>query len=409
MLDKVSRFSKGRAKWLGAAAVAALIAGGAVESGMVAPTPARAELRSMEQPVAIPSFADVIERVKPAVVSVRVKMERVAANDEGGERRGRRGDERRQFSMPDLPDGHPLERFFREFRGEGGERGERGQRERPGPRRFGQSQGSGFFISADGYLVTNNHVVENGAEVQVVMDDGRTLDAKIVGTDPKTDLALLKVDGDDFPHVRFAPQKARVGDWVLAVGNPFGLGGTVTAGIVSAQHRDIGAGPYDDFIQIDAPVNRGNSGGPTFNLAGEVVGVNTAIFSPSGGNVGIAFAIPANTVDRVVTSLKEDGEVTRGFIGVQMQPVTKEIAEAIGLAEPKGALVAEPLKDSPAAKAGIRSGDTIVAVDGETIKEAKDLSRRIANIAPGKKVSVTLFREGKERTVTLEVARQPKA
>ncbi len=256
--------------------------------------------------------------------------------------------------------------------------------------------------------MTNNHVVDNGSEVQITMDDGHTLDAKVVGTDPKTDLALLKVEGSDFPYVRLAAQKARVGDWVLAIGNPFGLGGTVTAGIVSAQHRDIGAGPYDDFIQIDAPVNRGNSGGPTFNLAGEVVGVNTAIFSPSGGNVGIAFAIPASTVENVVASLKDNGSVTRGFIGVQMQPVTKEIAEAIGLKEPKGALVAEAMKDSPAAKAGIRTGDTIVAVDGETIKEAKDLSRKIANVAPGKSVSLTLYREGKERTVTLEVGSQPK-
>ena len=242
------------------------------------------------------------------------------------------------------------------------------------------------------------------------MDDGRTLAAKVIGTDAKTDLALLKVDeGTDFPYVKLAPQKARVGDWVLAVGNPFGLGGTVTAGIVSAQHRDIGQGPYDDFIQVDAPINRGNSGGPTFNLAGEVVGVNTAIFSPSGGNVGIAFAIPASTVQQVVTAIRENGSVTRGFIGVQMQPVTKEIAEAIGLKEPKGALVAEALKDSPAAKAGIRTGDTIVAVDGQPIKEAKDLSRTIANVAPGKTVSVTVYRDGKERSVSLEVGKQPKA
>jgi serine protease Do len=314
-----------------------------------------------------------------------------------------------QFSMPDLPPGHPLERFFKQFRDQQQDpRSDRGGR--PGPRQFGQSQGSGFFISGDGYLVTNNHVVENAAEVQVVMDDGRTLDAKVVGTDPKTDLALVKVDGgSDFAYVRLAAQKARVGDWVLAIGNPFGLGGTVTAGIVSAQHRDIGAGPYDDFIQIDAPVNRGNSGGPTFNQAGEVVGVNTAIYSPSGGNVGIAFAIPASTVGQVVASLKENGSVTRGYIGVQMQPVTKEIAEAIGLKEPKGALVADALKDSPAEKAGIRTGDTIVAVDGETIKEAKDLSRKIANVAPGKSVSVTVYRDGKERTVSLEVGKQPKA
>ena len=196
---------------------------------------------------------------------------------------------------------------------------------------------------------------------------------------------------------------------MLAVGNPFGLGGTVTAGIVSAQHRDIGQGPYDDFIQIDAPVNRGNSGGPTFNLAGEVVGVNTAIFSPSGGNVGIAFAIPSSTVEQVVTSLKENGSVTRGFIGVQMQPVTQEIAEAIGLKEPRGALVAEALKDSPADKAGIRTGDTIVAVDGQPIKEARDLSRKIANVAPGKTVNLTVYRNGQERTVAVEVGKQPRA
>ncbi len=391
----MSNATSRRTKWLAAAAVAALIAGGAVQTGFVAPNTAHAELRSLQQPIAMPSFADVIDRVKPAVVSVRVKVQQVAQRD---------GDEDGpNFSMPNVPPGSPLERFFREFRGEPGPRGQRP----PGAPR--QAQGSGFFISADGYLVTNNHVVDNGSEVQIVTDDGRTLDAKVIGTDAKTDLALLKAEGSDFPYVKLAPQKARIGDWVLAVGNPFGLGGTVTAGIVSAQNRDIGQGPYDDFLQIDAPINRGNSGGPTFNLAGEVVGVNTAIFSPSGGNVGIAFAIPASTVDQVVNSLKENGSVTRGFIGVQMQPVTKEIAEAIGLKEPKGALVAEALKDSPAAKAGIRTGDTIVAVDGEAIKEAKDLSRRIANVAPGKSVQVTLYREGKERTVSVEVAKQPKA
>jgi serine protease Do len=391
----MSNATSRRTKWLGAAAVAALIAGGAVQTGFVAPNTAHAELRSLQQPIAMPSFADVIDRVKPAVVSVRVKVQQVAQRD---------GDEDGpNFSMPNVPPGSPLERFFREFRGEPGPRGQRP----PGAPR--QAQGSGFFISADGYLVTNNHVVDNGSEVQIVTDDGRTLDAKVIGTDAKTDLALLKAEGSDFPYVKLAPQKARIGDWVLAVGNPFGLGGTVTAGIVSAQNRDIGQGPYDDFLQIDAPINRGNSGGPTFNLAGEVVGVNTAIFSPSGGNVGIAFAIPASTVDQVVASLKENGSVTRGFIGVQMQPVTKEIAEAIGLKEPKGALVAEALKDSPAAKAGIRTGDTIVAVEGEAIKEAKDLSRRIANVAPGKSVQVTLYREGKERTVSVEVAKQPKA
>ncbi|MBJ6126176.1 trypsin-like peptidase domain-containing protein [Microvirga splendida] len=398
MLDKVSTPARKRtATWLGAVAVAALIAGGAVESGLVAPNAAHAELRSMAQPVqSAPAFADVIERVKPAVVSVKVKVQNVADRDD---------DDGQQFSMPDLPPGHPMERFFRQFRdGERGDRSQRGER----PRRFGQSMGSGFFVSADGYIVTNNHVIDKGSAVEIAMDDGKTLDAKVVGTDPKTDLALLKVEGSDFPYVRLAAQKARIGDWVVAIGNPFGLGGTVTAGIVSAQHRDIGAGPYDDFIQIDASVNKGNSGGPTFNLSGEVVGVNTAIFSPSGGNVGIAFAIPASTVETVVASLKENGSVTRGFIGVQMQPVTKEIAEAIGLSEPKGALVAEAMKDSPAAKAGVKTGDTIIAVDGQPIKEAKDLSRKVANVAPGKSLSLTLWRDGKERTVTLEVASQPK-
>ena len=389
------RFNRKSARWLGAAAVAALMAGGAIEGGYLPATPARAELRSLAQPIAMPSFADIIEHVKPAVVSVRVKMEDAVARQPFGEDS--------QFQTPDLPPGHPLERFFREFREQqpGGPRS--------APRRRAQAQGSGFFISADGYVVTNNHVVENAAEVEIVTDEGRTLEAKVVGTDPKTDLAVLKVEGSDFPYVKLSPQKARIGDWVLAVGNPFGLGGTVTAGIVSAQHRDIGQGPYDDFIQIDAPVNRGNSGGPTFNLAGEVVGVNTAIFSPSGGNVGIAFAIPSSTVEQVVTSIKENGSVTRGFIGVQMQPVTKEIAEAIGLKEPRGALVAEALKDSPAQKAGLRSGDTIVGVDGQPIKEARDLSRKIANVAPGKTVNLTVYRNGQERTVSVEVGKQPRA
>lgn len=402
MLDKVSTSARKRTtKWLGAAAVAALIAGGAVQSGLVVPNTAHAELRSMSQPVqGTPSFADVIERVKPAVVSVKVKVQNVADRDDD--------EDGQQFSMPDLPPGHPMERFFRQFRDQlPGERGGRGPRQER-PRQFGQALGSGFFISADGYVVTNNHVVDNASEVEVTMDDGKTLDAKVIGTDSKTDLALLKVEGNDFPYVRLAGQKARIGDWVVAIGNPFGLGGTVTAGIVSAQHRDIGAGPYDDFIQIDASVNKGNSGGPTFNLSGEVVGVNTAIFSPSGGNVGIAFAIPASTVDQIVTSLKDKGSVTRGFIGVQMQPVTKEIAEAIGLKEAKGALVAEAMKDGPAAKAGVRTGDTIIAVDGQPINEAKDLSRKVAQVAPGKSLSLTLWREGKERTVTLEVASQPK-
>ena len=333
----------------------------------------------------LPSFADLVEKVKPAVVSVRVKTQTAATSDEP--------------SLDDIPP--QLRRFFRDQEGP--------RQGKPKPQ-VGMAQGSGFFVSQDGYVVTNNHVVENAVEVQLVTDAGKTLDAKVVGTDPRTDLALLKIkDAGDYAYVKLADGKARIGDWVLAIGNPFGLGGTVTAGIVSAQGRDIGSGPYDDFIQIDAPINRGNSGGPTFNQNGEVVGVNTAIYSPSGGNVGIAFAIPAATVKQVVESLKKDGTVARGFIGVQIQPVTTEMADAIGLKEPKGALVAEAQGNGPAAKAGIRRGDTITAVNGEAIKDARELSRKIATFAPGTKATITLFREGKSRDVTFEVGRQPAA
>ena len=262
---------------------------------------------------------------------VKAKIE-PAANDDSGQIFG-------DQDWNDLPDGHPLKRFFREFRGDnggqlrpfdrrGGEQRRFGRRDRGGPRPT--SQGSGFFISEDGYVVTNNHVVQDGTTFTVVTDDGRELDAKLIGTDPRTDLAVLKVDGGGkFTYVDFADDaKVRVGDWVVAVGNPFGLGGTVTAGIVSARGRDIGAGPYDDFIQIDAAVNRGNSGGPAFNLNGQVVGINTAIFSPGGGgNVGIAFAIPASTAREVVGDLMKDGSVERGWLGVQIQPVTPEIAD----------------------------------------------------------------------------------
>ena len=347
------------------------------------------------QQAQLPSFADVVERVKPAVVSVRVKAKVVASAD----------DESGPAGIEGLPPGHPLERFLRRF-GEEGMGQQRGQQQP----KIQLAQGSGFFISQDGYVVTNNHVVANATEVQLVTDSGKTLSAKVIGTDPRTDLALLKVnESGDYPFVQLAAAKPRIGDWVLAVGNPFGLGGTVTAGIVSAQGRDIGSGPYDDFLQIDAAVNRGNSGGPTFNQKGEVVGVNTAIYSPSGGNVGIAFAIPAATVQSVVEQLKEHGSVARGFIGVQIQPVTAEVADAIGLKDAKGALIAEAQANGPAAKAGLKRGDTIIAVNGEKIADARDLSKKIATFAPGAKTSLTIWRDGKEREVTFEVGRQPAA
>jgi serine protease Do len=319
------------------------------------------------------------------VISVRVKMERPAEA-------GPSSDE-----LP-FPPGSPFERFFKRFGmpkdGQGGHQ-------------FVTGQGSGFFITADGYVVTNNHVVQSADNVQVTTDDGKTYSAKVIGTDQRTDLALIKVDGSDFPYVKLADHTPRIGDWVLAVGNPFGLGGTVTAGIVSARGRDIGAGPYDDFIQIDAPVNKGNSGGPTFDVDGNVIGVNTAIFSPSGGSVGIAFDIPSETVKSVVAQLRDKGTVTRGWIGVQIQPVTPEIADSLGLKKASGALVSEPQANSPAAKAGIASGDVITSVDGAAVRDARELARKIGTMAPDSSVKLGLIHDGQEKTVTLTLGTLP--
>ena len=312
------------------------------------PTYAAADAAEIAQRPA--GFADLVEKVKPAVISVRVK---VKADSEMMSFDG---------DMP-FPQNSQMERFFHHFGMPDGENAPDNQVEPNG--HFVTGQGSGFFITADGYAVTNNHVVDKAKAVEITTDDGKTYDAKVVGTDPRTDLALIKVDGrSDFPYVKLAETTPRIGDWVVAVGNPFGLGGTVTAGIVSARGRDIGSGPYDDYIQIDAPVNKGNSGGPTFDMEGNVIGVNTAIFSPSGGSVGIAFDIPAETVKTVVAQLKDKGFVSRGWIGVQIQSVTSDIAEGLGLKGTEGALVAEPQADSPAAKAGIVAGDVITALNG---------------------------------------------
>ncbi|MCG6122488.1 MAG: trypsin-like peptidase domain-containing protein [Microvirga sp.] len=395
---QINQFGSIRRGLVGAAAVAALIAGAGLASGPQGSAPAYAEPLRLEQPVAIPGFADVVDRVKPAVVSVRVAVDAVRVSNDAPSPRGR--------ATPDLDPSHPLYDFFRRFE-EFGMQGPRGgaPEEPRGPRR-GASQGSGFFISGDGYVVTNNHVVGTAEEVEIVTDDGRTLAARVVGVDPRTDLAVLKVDGeDDLPYVALAEGRSRIGEWVVAIGNPFGLGGTVTAGIVSAEARDIGAGPYDEFLQIDAPINRGNSGGPTFNLSGDVVGVNTAIYSQSGGNVGIAFAIPAHVVQGVVSQLIENGEVTRGFLGVQIQPVTPEIAEAIGLDAARGALVAQPQDGGPAARAGLRSGDVIVSVDGRAIEDHRDLSRLIAGYEPGSSASVEIMRRSERQVITVEIGR----
>src|SRR5256886_2747407 len=306
-----------------------------------------------------------------------------------------------------FPPNSQMERFFRRFGMPYGEGTPDGGPRMPHKRSV-TGQGSGFFITADGYAVTNNHVVDKAQTVEITTDDGKTYSAKVIGSDPRTDIALIKVEGrNDFPCVKLADNAPRIGDWVLAVGNPFGLGGTVTAGIVSARGRDIGAGPYDDFIQIDAPVNKGNSGGPTFDVDGNVIGVNTAIFSPSGGSVGIAFAIPADTVRTVVDQLKEKGSVTRGWIGVQIQPVTAEIAESLGLKTAQGALVSEPQENGPAAKAGIMAGDVITAVNGNAVKDARDLAKQIGSMAPGSTAKLTIWRKGEEKTFSIALGELP--
>jgi serine protease Do len=392
---------------LASVAVAALVATGAAGVGLTQPaTPAYAQALS-KNPIETPdhppgSFASVVDKVKPGVVAVKVKLDDSAESDDDSD-----GPGQGQQVPPQLRE------FFKRF-GQGGPgQGGPGQGQGFGgqaPKRQGQrgAMGSGFIISADGYVVTNNHVVDKAKSVQVTLDDNRTLDAKVIGKDPKTDLALLKItEGGTFPYVSLSKSAPRVGDWVVAIGNPFGLGGTVTAGIVSARGRDIGAGPYDDFLQIDAPINKGNSGGPTFNVGGEVVGVNTAIASPSGGSVGLAFAIPAETVQAVVDQLRADGKVARGYLGVQVQPVTKDIADGLGLDKAKGALVDHAEAGTPAAKAGLKSGDVIESVNGTPINDAKELSRKIAGIKPGAKVELTYLRGGKSDTATVELGALP--
>lgn len=381
------------------ALMASVVAGLGVAGYELAPTefvsPAHAQVdKQVKQQVVQPvGFADIVERVKPSVISVKVKMGEKASGREDSE------------DSPFQP-GSPMERFFKRFGGpDGMPPGMRGPR---GGRGAVTGQGSGFFISPDGFAVTNNHVVEGADKVEVTTDDGKTYTAKVIGTDARTDLALIKVEGaNNLPFAKLSDSKPRIGDWVLAVGNPFGLGGTVTAGIVSASGRDIGNGPYDDFIQIDAAVNKGNSGGPAFNADGEVMGVNTAIYSPSGGSVGIAFSIPANTVKTVVAQLKDKGTVSRGWIGVQIQPVTPEIAESIGLKSPDGALVAEPQANGPAAKAGIQSGDVITAVNGIAIKDARDLARTIGGFAPGNSVKLNVVQNGQTKTIDLTLGQLP--
>ena len=384
--------SRVRSRVLLLGAVAAVALGGAAvdASFLSAPLHAQAALNQSIAPAGPASFADLVDRVKGAVVSVRVKtLETAVASD----------DQEQTQQMPHFGQGDPLERFFRQFGEDGGHFRQKPQK--------GMALGSGFIISSDGYVVTNNHVVEHATDVELVLDAGKTVAAKVVGTDKKSDLALLKIkEPGTYPFVQFGDKTPRVGDWVVAVGNPFGLGGTVTAGIVSARGRDIGSGPYDDFLQIDAPVNRGNSGGPTFDANGQVVGINTAIFSPSGGSVGIGFAIPADVARPVIAALKDKGVVTRGYIGVQIQPVTQDIADSLGLKNTKGALVAEA-KSGPAAEAGIKSGDVIVGVNGQAVDGPRELARKIASIGPGADVKLSYLRGGAEKTAEVKLGQLP--
>ena len=357
-----------------------------------------------------PGYADLVEKVMPAVVSVTTKRNVSNALVGGeGEFQGNPGD---------------LERFFEEFQGPGSDMfkrfmerfGRGGQPFEGMPFGFGPrggmpmaGAGTGFIFNAQGQIATNNHVVADADEVTVTLQDGREFEAKVVGTDPDTDLAVLEISPDKpLPYLEFADSdKVRVGDPVIAIGNPFGLGGTVTAGIVSADGRMIGAGRYDDFLQIDAPINQGNSGGPTFNLEGKVVGINTAIQTPTGGNVGIGFAIPANQAKRIIEDLHEDGTVDRGWLGVHIQGLDEDLAKSLGLDDAEGALVAQVTPDSPAASAGFRQGDVILSYSGKQIKNLRDLTSAVADTAAGTEADVVVWRDGSEKTIAVEIGQMP--
>lgn len=332
------------------------------------------------------SFADLAEQLTPAVVNISTTQTVESGPFPGGRR-------------PELPEGSPFEKYFKDFydRHGGG-----------GPRMV-NSLGSGFVIDPEGYIVTNNHVIDKADEIVVGFSDGTSLKAELIGTDPKTDIALLKVvPAEPLVFVPFGDSdRARVGEWVMAIGNPLGLGGSVSVGIISARNRDIDSGPYDDFIQTDAAINKGNSGGPLFNMDGEVVGVNTAIFSQTGGSIGIGFSVPSKLVKTVVSQLREHGRTRRGWLGVRIQPVDEGIAESVGLDEPRGAMVNAVTPEGPAAKGGLAAGDIILKFDGADVAEMKDLPSMVAQTEVGKDVRVVVWRkgkgQGKGKTQTLKV------
>jgi serine protease Do len=356
-------------------------------------------------------YADLVERIMPAVVTVTTtrgaQPDRIAAPDEWRDFERQQNSPFRFFGEEGGPGRGEMERFMERFFGNRLP----GLDPRQGPQEFGprMAAGSGFIISPDGLIVTNNHVIAEAGEVKVTLSDDREFTAEIVGADPDTDLALLKIETDQpLPVITWAnSDQLRVGDPVVAIGNPFGLGGTVTAGIVSAKAREIGAGRYDDFLQIDAPINHGNSGGPTFNLDGQVVGVNTAIQSPTGGNVGIGFAIPANLAKRVIADLEDDGMVERGWLGVQIQNLDQDLASSLGLPDDKGALVAQVMPDSPALAAGIEQGDVILDFAGKPVHALRDLTRAVADFDAGKAAPVTVWQDGKRQTIDVTIAQMP--
>ncbi len=344
-------------------------------------------------------IADIAEKVIDAVVNISTSQT-VEAKGGSGDGRG---------VMPQLPPGSPFEEFFDDFfknRRGGGGPGGNSKGGDPQPRKT-NSLGSGFIVDTSGVVVTNNHVIADADEINVIMNDGTKIKAELVGVDKKTDLAVLKFKPvKPLVAVKFGDSdKLRLGEWVIAIGNPFSLGGTVTAGIVSARNRDINSGPYDSYIQTDAAINRGNSGGPLFNLDGEVIGVNTLIISPSGGSIGIGFAVPSKTVAGVVDSLRQFGELRRGWLGVRIQQVTDEIAESLNIKPARGALIAGVEDKGPAKPAGIEPGDVVVKFDGKDIKEPKDLSRVVADTAVGKEVDVVIIRKGAEETRKVTLGR----
>ena len=386
----VSRKSR-TGRTLVAAAVSAAIVGAVAVSEPWNPANAAPGADTATMTTMHGGFADLVHEVRPAVVNVEVsRVIRPAAQS--------RMKWRRQWQRPGMEVPELFRRFWSmpEFAIPGAPRSE--------------GVGSGFIVDASGLIVTSHHVVKGADAVTVTLQDGRKLEAEVVGVDPKTDLALIEVDaGESLPVVEFGDSdRTRVGDWVVAVGNPFGLGGTVTAGIVSGRGRDIGSGPYDDFLQIDAPINRGNSGGPLFDRSGRVVGVNTAIFSPTGGNVGIGFAIPANVAESVVESLRTDGKVDRGWLGVHIQRVDETLAEALGLDDAKGALVASVMADGPAHAAGLRPGDVILSFNGQPVDTMKDLPRIVAEIGSGTEVEIGVWRDGTRKTLAATVGTQGK-